>query len=272
MGDARGVARAAELVETGGRPSRSRTLESPPATTSLRTPAAGASRGRLHGPSEPSRGHRPGGRRSGGAAGAPLETPQATGGALGEPRRHAGAGGGFRRLRPPRDRRGDEPRCGARGRLVGQGRALAGARGYRALRRGRILSSLSGRRRKNRRYRARRLRVGHREGVAQLAHLVHRARAGCPLGCGKDVRGVSENEPVRPQIGSDDASDPISKKRAWILVIVLLVIPGALYTAVPVVPFLPLTTTQKVGLSVGLVVARSEERRVGKACRSRWSP
>ncbi len=66
---------------------------------------------------------------------------------------------------------------------------------------------------------------------------------------------MSENEPVRPQIGSDDASDPISKKRAWILVIVLLVIPGALYTAVPVVPFLPLTTTQKVGLSVGLVVA-----------------
>jgi hypothetical protein len=66
---------------------------------------------------------------------------------------------------------------------------------------------------------------------------------------------VSENEPVRPQNGSDGAPDPISKKRAWILVIVLLVIPGALYTAVPVVPFLPLTTAQKVGLSVWLVVA-----------------
>jgi hypothetical protein len=33
------------------------------------------------------------------------------------------------------------------------------------------------------------------------------------------------------------------------------VVPGALYTAVPVVPFLPLTTAQKVGLSGGLVVA-----------------
>ena len=34
---------------------------------------------------------------------------------------------------------------------------------------------------------------------------------------------------------------------------VLLVISGALYSAVPVVPFLPLTTTQKVGLLVGLL-------------------
>ena len=34
---------------------------------------------------------------------------------------------------------------------------------------------------------------------------------------------------------------------------VLLVISGALYSAVPVVPFLPLTTAQKVGLLVGLL-------------------
>lgn len=66
---------------------------------------------------------------------------------------------------------------------------------------------------------------------------------------------MSENEPVRPQSGSDGASDPISKKRAWILAIFLLVIPGALYAAIPVVPFLPLATAQKVGLSAGLVVA-----------------
>ncbi len=66
---------------------------------------------------------------------------------------------------------------------------------------------------------------------------------------------MSENEPVRPESGSDGASGPISKKRAWILVIVLLVIPGALYTLIPVVPFLPLTTAQKLGLSAGLVVA-----------------
>ena len=42
--------------------------------------------------------------------------------------------------------------------------------------------------------------------------------------------------------------------RPWHLV-VLLVIPGALYAAVPAVPFLPLTTAQKVGLCTGLAVA-----------------
>jgi hypothetical protein len=42
--------------------------------------------------------------------------------------------------------------------------------------------------------------------------------------------------------------------RPWALVVLLLVVPGLLYTAVPVVPFLPLTTAQKVGLSAGLVV------------------
>jgi hypothetical protein len=66
---------------------------------------------------------------------------------------------------------------------------------------------------------------------------------------------MRENDPVRLESGSHDASGPISKKRAWILVVVLLVIPGALYAAVPVVPFLPLTTAQKIGLSVGLAVA-----------------
>ena len=43
--------------------------------------------------------------------------------------------------------------------------------------------------------------------------------------------------------------------RPWVLVFLLLVVPGALYAAVPVVPFLPLTTAQKVGLSAVLVVA-----------------
>jgi hypothetical protein len=43
--------------------------------------------------------------------------------------------------------------------------------------------------------------------------------------------------------------------RPWVLVFLLLVVPGALYTAVPVVAILPLTTAQKVGLSAGLVVA-----------------
>ena len=47
---------------------------------------------------------------------------------------------------------------------------------------------------------------------------------------------------------------PASGRRAWILVVVLLVIPGALYAAIPAVPFLPLTTAQKIGLTTGLVV------------------
>jgi hypothetical protein len=51
-----------------------------------------------------------------------------------------------------------------------------------------------------------------------------------------------------------DVADPVPKRRIWILVVVLLVIPGALYAAVPVVPFLPLTTAQKIGVASGLVV------------------
>ena len=56
---------------------------------------------------------------------------------------------------------------------------------------------------------------------------------------------------------NDDRSGPetpASGRSAWILVLVLLVIPGALYAAIPVVPFLPLTTAQKIGLTIGLVI------------------
>jgi hypothetical protein len=51
------------------------------------------------------------------------------------------------------------------------------------------------------------------------------------------------------------ADDRAPKGRVWILVVVLLVVPGALYAAVLVVAFLPLTTAQKIGVSSGLVVA-----------------
>jgi hypothetical protein len=61
---------------------------------------------------------------------------------------------------------------------------------------------------------------------------------------------------------SDDQSRPDGKPegdrrpwRPWLLVVLLLVVPGALYAAVPAVPFLPLTTAQKVGLAAGLVFA-----------------
>ena len=51
--------------------------------------------------------------------------------------------------------------------------------------------------------------------------------------------------PERPAVG---------RWRPWVLVVVLVVVPGLLYSAIPTVPFLPLTTAQKVGLSAGLVV------------------
>ncbi len=44
---------------------------------------------------------------------------------------------------------------------------------------------------------------------------------------------MKENDQIRPESGFDDASSPASGRRTWILVVVLLVIPGALYAAVP---------------------------------------
>ena len=66
---------------------------------------------------------------------------------------------------------------------------------------------------------------------------------------------MTENDPVRLEDDSDDASYTFSKGRALILVIALPVIPGVLNAALPVVPFLPPTTAQKIGVSAGLVVA-----------------
>ena len=63
---------------------------------------------------------------------------------------------------------------------------------------------------------------------------------------------MKEDPPGRLQ--GEGAPDP-GRWRPWLLVLLLPVVPGALYTTVPVVPFLPLTTAQKVGLSGGLVVA-----------------
>jgi hypothetical protein len=71
---------------------------------------------------------------------------------------------------------------------------------------------------------------------------------------GKDAKDVRENEPI----GSEDRPkevDSSTRWRRWVLVVVLLVVPSALYAAVPVVAFLPLTTVQKIGISSGLVIA-----------------
>ena len=65
---------------------------------------------------------------------------------------------------------------------------------------------------------------------------------------------MRENEPVRPEDGPEEA-DSTTAWRTVVLVVVLLVVPGALYAAVPVVAFLPLTTAQKIGISSGLIIA-----------------
>jgi hypothetical protein len=61
---------------------------------------------------------------------------------------------------------------------------------------------------------------------------------------------VREEPPDRPP-----GEGTPGRWRPWPLVLILVGVPGALYAAVPAVPFLPLTTAQKVGLSGGLVVA-----------------
>jgi hypothetical protein len=65
---------------------------------------------------------------------------------------------------------------------------------------------------------------------------------------------VRENETIGPEDAPKEP-DSTTRWRTWVLVVVLLVVPGALYAAVPVVAFLPLTTTQKILASSGLVVA-----------------
>lgn len=65
----------------------------------------------------------------------------------------------------------------------------------------------------------------------------------------------SENGPSEPRRPEDTPESP-PWGRAWVLVVVLLVILGALYTAIPAVPFLPLTTAQKISLATGLAIAR----------------
>ncbi len=64
----------------------------------------------------------------------------------------------------------------------------------------------------------------------------------------------SENGPDEQRRPEDVPESP-PRGRAWVPVVVLLVIPGALYAAIPAIPFLPLTTAQKIGLAAGLAIA-----------------
>ncbi len=54
---------------------------------------------------------------------------------------------------------------------------------------------------------------------------------------------------------ADDAPEAFGRGRALLLVVFLVVVPSLLYAAVLGVPFLPLGTGTKVGISAALVVA-----------------
>ena len=71
---------------------------------------------------------------------------------------------------------------------------------------------------------------------------------------GKDAKDVRENQQFRSEDRPKDG-EASTRWRRWVLVVVLLVVPSALYAAVPVVALLPLTTAQKIGISSGLVIA-----------------
>ena len=68
-----------------------------------------------------------------------------------------------------------------------------------------------------------------------------------------------ENGPVgeegKAPRSAEDAPAALGRGRALLLVVFLVVVPGLLYTAVLGVPFLPLGTGTKVGISAALVVA-----------------
>ena len=64
----------------------------------------------------------------------------------------------------------------------------------------------------------------------------------------------SENGPDEPR-WPEDASESPPRGQAWIPVVVLMVISGALYAAIPAVLFLPLMTAQKIGHAAGLGIA-----------------
>ncbi len=107
----------------------------------------------------------------------------------------------------------------------------------------------------------RRLPVGHRDRVALAAYLVYEGRVRRPVerGGGAEILNGEENGPVvdedkapRP---ADGAPAAIGRGRTLLLIVFLVVVPGLLYTAVLGVPFLPLGTGTKIGLSAALVVA-----------------
>jgi len=68
-----------------------------------------------------------------------------------------------------------------------------------------------------------------------------------------EAGGAEEREPGK----CPEPADPSRSQkgwRTWVLVFGVIVVPTLVYLAIPVVPFLPLTTGQKVWVASGLVV------------------
>ncbi len=72
------------------------------------------------------------------------------------------------------------------------------------------------------------------------------------------MNGPDEPRPLRSEGAGEEPGVPSGLRsgwRAWVLVVGVFLVPGALYAMLLAVPFLPLTTGQKLWVSSGLVIA-----------------
>jgi hypothetical protein len=72
------------------------------------------------------------------------------------------------------------------------------------------------------------------------------------------VNGRGDPNSHRPERVEEESSappEPRSGWRVWVLIFGVFVVPGVLYLTLLAVPFLPLTTGQKVWVASGIVVA-----------------
>ena len=70
------------------------------------------------------------------------------------------------------------------------------------------------------------------------------------------MNGPEDPSSHRPERVEEEPSLPSELRsgwRIWVLVFGVFVVPGVLYLTLPLVPFLPLTTGQKVWVAAGLV-------------------
>ncbi len=71
------------------------------------------------------------------------------------------------------------------------------------------------------------------------------------------MNGSEDPKSPQPERGREEPSaslEPRSGWRIWVLIFGVFVVPGVLYLTLLAVPFLPLTTGQKVWVAAGLVV------------------